>query len=196
MRSPSAPGTSGRDDHGPRSPAGESLARGRRDGNDRRHQRVLTTITNTTTAVREVSVAGIARAAGVHRSYLYRHPDLLDLIHHAATEQSPQPGPVDEVSKASLMADLAHARARAARAETTTRQLEARLSGLLGKQVWAETGLGPDHELAQAQRDLEATKHKLADTTSELDARTQELEAARATNRELMTQLNSPHHRE
>lgn len=174
--------------HGARATTAEAL--GRADEQDRRRQRVLTTITTTTHTTSEVSVAAIARAAGVHRSYLYRHPDLLDLIQRASTEQA-QRLPEDDVSKTSLMADLAHARARATRAETTTRQLEHRLSGLLGNQVWAATGLAPDHELAAAQRELEATQHQLADALAALEERTQELDAARAANRELMATLNT-----
>lgn len=167
----------------------ETLVQGRASDQDRRHQRVLTTITTATRSTSEISVSAIARAAGVHRTYLYRHPDLLDLIHRASTEQA-QRLPDDEVSKASLMADLAHARARATRAETTARQLEHRLSGLLGERVWAETGLAPDHELAAVQRELETAHHQLTDLRTELDQRCQELDAARAANRELMAALN------
>lgn len=95
------------------------------------------------------------------------------------------------MSRASLLADLAHAKARAARGEAAIRSLERRLSQLLGREVWAESGLGPDQQFAHVQRELQTAKQKLADLTAELEERTDELDAARAANRELMARLNT-----
>ena len=54
----------------------------------------------------EVSVTGIARAAGVDRTFLYRHRDLLEQIHAAEEQPRNAPGVGPAVSRASLQADL------------------------------------------------------------------------------------------
>ena len=75
------------------------------------------------------SASGIARAAGVDRSFLYRHRDLLEQIH--ALEADParrQRHPAPAVTRASLQADLLAARERALRLNSRIRQLEKRLS--------------------------------------------------------------------
>lgn len=175
----------------PTTPSGHAARdAGRHDDTDRRHQRVLRTITTASTNTTQISVSAIARAAGVHRTYLYRHPELLQLIHEAAIKPSALPDG-EMVTQASLHADLAHARSRATRAEAAVRRLEQQLSVALGHQVWADTGLEPADELGRARRDLETARHELADMAEQLEDTTQELEAARATNRELMTQLNT-----
>lgn len=97
---------------------------GRRDDADRRRQRVAHAITTAAARTTECSVAAIARASGVHRSYLYRHPDLLALLHQAAGSPPEHVTDDERVSHASLRADLARAQARAARAEARIRQLE------------------------------------------------------------------------
>ncbi|WP_455355422.1 hypothetical protein [Streptomyces sp. SYSU K217416] len=66
----------------------------------------------------------IVRQAGVDRTFLYRHRDLLALIHAAELQPSasdPAAGP--PVSLASLQADLANAHARNTRLITQTRRL-------------------------------------------------------------------------
>lgn len=83
---------------------------GRLADTNRRRERLLTAI-NTAAAGGggEISVSGIARAAGVHRTFIYRHPDLLQLVHAAQTTPAP-PREADAsaaVSLASLRADLA-----------------------------------------------------------------------------------------
>ena len=53
----------------------------------RRRQRVLAALNQATATGVEISVSGIARAAGVDRTFLYRHPDLLAQLH--ALEATP-----------------------------------------------------------------------------------------------------------
>ena len=55
-----------------------AMAQGRRADSARRRQRVLTALTEATNAGDPISVSAIARRAGVDRSFLYRHPDLLE----------------------------------------------------------------------------------------------------------------------
>ena len=58
-----------------------AMAQGRRADSARRRQRVLTALTEATNAGDPISVSAIARRAGVDRSFLYRHRDLLEQIH-------------------------------------------------------------------------------------------------------------------
>ena len=107
----------------------EKMRAGRQADSARRRQRVITAINQAAAAGTEISVAGIARAAGVDRTFLYRHRDLLEEIH--ALEAAPpaadrKPGPA--VTRASLQADLLAAHERAARLNARVRQLEQRLS--------------------------------------------------------------------
>src|SRR4029453_5273951 len=48
----------------------------RRGGSTRHRQRILSALDKLTGAGEEISVAAVARAAGVDRSFLYRHHDL------------------------------------------------------------------------------------------------------------------------
>lgn len=163
---------------------------GRRAQTHRRRQRVLAALRNTATNGGEISAAAIARAAGVHRTFLYRHPDLLQTIRTAQTTP-PNPAAIhDAVTKASLRADLANADARAARKDRSIQQLERRLSDLLGEQVWASSGLGVPDDIAPLKQRIALLEERVLDLTDQLDEATQDLDAARASNRELITRLN------
>ena len=115
-----------------------SMIKGRQADSARRRQRVIKAITAASTAGGEISVSAIARAAGVDRTFPYRHPDLLQLIHAAQTEPPAATGGGPLVSRASLQADLANAHARLTRQAAHTRQLERKLSEVLGEQAWHE----------------------------------------------------------
>ena len=54
---------------------------GRRDDSMRRRQRVLAALDQAAAAGDRISASGIARAAGVDRTFLYRHRDLMEKIH-------------------------------------------------------------------------------------------------------------------
>src|SRR5664279_1476840 len=89
----------------------------------RRRHRVIAVLGRAHADGTEISAAGIARAAGVDRSFLYRHRDLLEKIH--ALEATPPatgtaPGPA--VTRASLQADLLAAGERAQRLNSRIRQ--------------------------------------------------------------------------
>ncbi|MFI9630701.1 hypothetical protein [Streptomyces sp. NPDC052042] len=127
-----------------------------------------------------VSVSGIARQAGVDRTFLYRHRDLLALIHAAELQPSgsdPAAGP--PVSLASLQADLANAHARNTGLVTQTRRLERRLSELMGEQAWRESGLGAPVDHEELQRQLSRLEQTNTELVARLDEREAELEAAR-----------------
>ena len=182
-----------------RKPAGDTVAgartetmrKGRQADSARRRQRVLTALDRATASGTEISASGIARAAGVDRTFLYRHRDLLEKIH--AAEAAPPPagdtaGPA--VTRASLQADLLAAHERAIRLSARVRQLEQRLSDALGEQAWRESGLGAPADIDALGQKITHLEQQAADLRLQLEERDDELAAARAANRELMTRLN------
>ncbi|HEV2343455.1 MAG TPA: DUF6262 family protein [Actinocrinis sp.] len=169
-----------------------AMIQGRRDDSARRRQRVIKAINDAARTGGELSVSAIARAAGVDRTFLYRHRDLLTQLHTAAAEPAANPDGTHTVSRASLQADLAAAHERARRQADRIRQLEKKLSELLGEQVWRESGLGAPDDVDQLKRRITELEQAVVDLTGRCEETEQELDAARATNRELMTQLNAP----
>jgi len=169
----------------------ETMRKGRQADSARRRQRVLAALDRAAATGTEISVSGIARAAGVDRTFPYRHRDLLEKIH--AAEAAPPPagetaGPA--VTRASLQADLLAAHERAVRLNARVRQLEQRLSDALGEQAWRESGLGAPADIDALHQKITHLEQQAADLRLQLEERGDELAAARAANRELMTQLN------
>ena len=176
-------------------PAGRTHAmrKGRQADSARRHQRVLAALDKAIAAGEEISVAGMARAAAVDRTFIYRHRDLLEKIH--ALEAAPPPagdgtqGP--GVTRASQQTHLLAAHERALRLTARIRQLEKRLSEALGEQAWRESGLGAPADIDALQQKITHLEQQAAGLKLQLAERGQDLDAARAANRELMTRLNT-----
>ncbi|MFI5068097.1 MAG: hypothetical protein ACHP9Z_29520 [Streptosporangiales bacterium] len=153
-----------------------AMRKGRQADSARRRQRVLDTIAKEAAAGEEISVAGIARAAAVDRTFLYRHRDLLEKIHvleaapPAACDGAPGPG----VTRASLQADLLAAGERAVRLTARIRQLEKRLSEALGEQAWHQTGLGapPDIDASTRRSPISSRKPPACSSSSPNATRT------------------------
>ncbi|MFD4434159.1 DUF6262 family protein [Nocardia sp. NPDC058497] len=137
-----------------------------------------------------MSVSAIARAAGVDRTFLYRHQDLLAQIHTAQAAPSAGTANTTSVTRESLKADLANAQARIARLAGHNQQLERRLSALMGEQAWRESGLGAPTDIDQLQRRITMLEQQVVELTGQLEERDQELDAARAANRDLFTNMN------
>lgn len=138
-----------------------------------------------------ISASGIALQAGVDRTFLYRHRDLLALVHAAELEPAAQdPARAAPVSRASLQADLANAQARNTRLVARIQQLEKRLSETLGKQVWRESGLGAPADIEELQQTITRLEQQTVDLTGALEEREAELAAAREANRQLTKALN------
>jgi len=159
--------------------------RGRQADSARRRDRVLKAISAAATTGQEIS----ARAAGVDRTFLYRHRDLIEQIHAAQAQAPSAAGPA--VSHASLQADLLNAQQRAARLAGRVQQLEHRLSDLLGERAWRESGLGAPVGIDTLEQQNLALEQHIVDLRLQLEERDQDLAAARAANRELMAQLNA-----
>jgi hypothetical protein len=109
---------------------------GRHADTARRRQRVLAALDRAVAEGAELGASAIARAAGVDRSFLYRHRDLLEKIHAADTEPpATTEGTGPAVTRASLQADPLAAHERAARLNERVQHLEKRLSEALGEQT-------------------------------------------------------------
>lgn len=167
-----------------------SMIEGRRADAARRRQRVIKAINDATTHGSEMSVSAIARAAHVDRTFLYRHKDLLAQIHVAQTNPPTADSGSHPVSRASLQADLANAQGRLARQASHIRQLEKTLAEQLGEQAWHESGIGAPADIDQLQRRITDLEQQVIDLKDQLEERGQELDAARAANRELIANLN------
>jgi len=169
------------------------MTKGRQADSARRRQRVITALNRAQTDGTEISVSGIARAAGVDRTFLYRHPDLLAQLH--ALEATPPAtgdpaGPT--VTRASLQTDLLAAHERAVRLHNRVQHLEKRLSQALGEQIWRESGLGVPADIDALNQKITHLEQQTVDLRLQLEERDEDLIAARAANRELMAQLNTP----
>ncbi|MGA4844729.1 DUF6262 family protein [Streptomyces sp. G45] len=172
-------------------PTVQAMIEGRRADTGRRRQRVLAALADAAKTGTEVSVTAIARRAGVDRTFLYRHRDLLGQIHAQAAEPAALVGGRGPaVSRASLQADLAAADARTARLATQVRRLEARLSEALGDQVWRESGIGGPEDTEQLKARITTLEQQVVDLELKLQDRDDDLAAARGANRELMAQIN------
>jgi chromosome segregation ATPase len=168
-----------------------ALTQGRRADSARRRQRVLKALNDATNNGDEISVSAIARRAGVDRTFLYRHRDLLEQVHvlEAEPPNNAQTGPA--LSRASLQADLLNAQQRFTRLNSRVQQLEKRLSTVLGEQAWNETGLGAPDDIDELKQQIVQLEQRIIDQRLQHEEHTQDLAAARAANRELMTQLNA-----
>src|SRR5260370_10346240 len=110
------------------------MTKGRQADSARRRQRVIAALNKAICDGTEISVAGIAGAAGVDRAFFYRHRDLLAQL-HALQATPPATGDGPGVSRASLQTDLLAAGARAAPLHSRVQQLEKRPSQSLGAQA-------------------------------------------------------------
>ncbi|MEU1631204.1 DUF6262 family protein [Streptomyces sp. NPDC020096] len=163
---------------------------GRRADTDRRRERVLKAISDSVSTGGTVNVSAIARRAGVDRTFFYRHRDLLAQVHAAELAPTDAQGNTAGVTRASLQADLANAQERNGRLTTRVRQLETRLSELMGEQAWRESGLGSGADLDDLHRKINRLEQESVDLKAALEERTAELEAAREANRQLTRALN------
>lgn len=171
-----------------------AMTAGRRADSARRRQRVLAVLTEATTSGDPINVTAIARRAGVDRSFLYRHPDLLEQVHVLEAEPPTTSPTGPGVTRASLQADLLNAQQRCARLALRVQQLEKRLSIMLGDQAWADAGLATPDDIDELKQRIVHLEQEGIDLRLKLEDHAQDLAAARAANRELMTQLNGARH--
>jgi chromosome segregation ATPase len=161
-----------------------------------KHRRVIAAVDARLAAGHELSVAALARQAGVSRKFIYAHPDLRarieDRAQQAATAGVSTAVADGRVTIASLRADAANAKAQNQRLRDQVRALEQRLSTTLGQQIAGEidpAGYEPPDQLrAQLERE-QARVFELEETLADAQ---EELEAVREINRELLAAQNRP----
>lgn len=168
-----------------------AMVNGRQADSARRRERVTRALNEAVAAGAEISVTAIAAKAGVDRTFLYRHRDLLAQVHAAETQPHTAADPGATVTRASLHADLLASQQRCARTAARVHQLETRLSELLGEQAWRASGLGAPTDIEALHQRIAHLEQQAIDLQLQLQTRDQELTAARGANRELMTQLNA-----
>jgi len=167
------------------------LTRSRRRDTARRRLQVHNAITQLRTDGAVVTVSSVARTARVHRSFIHRHPDLHAAV-VAAAEQPAEPVPTNSAATfASLRADLLNTRAQNNRLQGRIRTLEDRLSEALGEVTYHANGLGAPDDVRGLQQTLADSQQQIIELRRQLEERGDELAAARAANRELMTKLNT-----
>lgn len=172
---------------------GPLIAARRRDSTQRR-QRVLDALDRLAASGEELTASAVARAARVDRSFLYRHHDLRAKI--IARAETPLTAPTaTTVSKRSLLADLANLRDQNERLRRQNTTLSSRLSEALGEEVFRASGIRLTDETGQLRTQIGELEQQVLDLRQELEERTDELAASRATNRDLMAELNGRHQR-
>jgi hypothetical protein len=167
----------------------QSLTAARRRDSTRRRQRVLSALDQLAADGQEISVSAVARAAGVDWSFLYRHHDLRAQIHARAAVPGTSPASTT-ASRQSLLADLANLKELNQRLRRQNISLTARLSEVLGEEVFHASGLGRADDARPLRARAAELEQQLLDLRQELEERTGELHAARAANRDLMTLAN------
>ena len=176
---------------------GEAMVAHRRLDSQVKRERVAAATQARLAAGDELTIAAIARHAGVSRKFIYAHPDLRAQIEHRAlqaTARSTSSAVADSrVTVASLRADLANGKAHSHRLGQQVRALKQRLSLTLGRELAEQ--LGPDDH-AELPDDLRAQLQAAHAQTFEIreqlaDAR-EVLDAVREINRELLADRNRP----
>ncbi len=171
-----------------------AIIEARRARSSRCRQRVITALNDAVAHGEEISVSAISRKAGVDCSFFYRYRDLHAQVMAKAAEPPASPAGGPAVSRTSLIADLAAAHERAARLTQHNRQLQQRLSELLGEQAWQQSGLGAPAGIDALQQQITGQEQQIIELRRQLSERDEELEAARTANREFITRLNRTRH--
>jgi chromosome segregation ATPase len=173
---------------------GEAMVAQRRLDSQLKHQRVIAAVDAHLAAGQELSIAALARSAGVSRKFIYAHPDLRDRIEQrarqsaaACTSRAVADG---RVTIASLRADAANAKAQNTQLREQVRALEERLSAMLGRQIASEIDPAGYEPPDQLRAHLEQTQAQVFELEETLADTREELEAVREINRELLAGQN------
>ena len=162
-----------------------------------KREQVVAAVDARLAAGQQLSIAVIARHAGVSRKFIYAHPDLCAQIEQRARQNAAraagQASADGRVSVASLRTDLANAKAHNHRLRQQVRMLEQRLSETFAVELADELGPGrtPADELRSG---LEAARAQIFELIESLADTREELGAVREINRELLAYRNRPSH--
>jgi len=143
----------------------------------RRKQPVIKELNAAREAGRDLSLSAIARAAGVDRTFLYRHPDLLTQLH--AAQAAPN---AERRGRSASDNGVAESRPpeRSGPHRPACKRLERKLSELLGESAWRESGLGAPADIDHLQRQVTTLEQQVFGLRAEIEERDQELKAGRA----------------
>jgi chromosome segregation ATPase len=166
------------------------LARHRRADSDRRQDAVRRALAEMVKAGEFVTVSALARRAGVHRSLIYRHPELHAAVNTAAATRAAPIHRPDQVSAASLKATVANERERNRRLTLRIGQLERRLSEALGREAFRDAGLDDIDQTVALERRIIDLEQGNSDLRRQIKELTNELDAAQHVNQQLTRQLN------
>ena len=146
----------------------------------------------------EPAMAEIARRAEVSRNFLYK-PEVRHAIaaevQTAGEQLSARLTTSSRVTAASLRAELENYKAQNGRLRDQLRQLEGKLSRVLGVAVLDELPLDDHREIgneARLQQRVEQLESEAFELREALADREEQLEAVRTINRELVAQQNRP----
>ena len=171
----------------------DRLAASRRLDSTTKTSQVLAALEATIGAGQPLSIAALARRAGVSRRFIYDHPELRAQAERRAAEtadRSAATGAANaRVTLASLRADLANTKATNHRLDTELAALRRRLGQLLGREALADLDqAAPDSHVVSGR--LVELEQKLFQAGEDLAQRSEELDAARQINRELLAKIN------
>ena len=181
-----------------------ALRRARRHDGRTKRQHASDMITAMEASGDPITFPGVARRAGVSTSLLYGDPQLAGRI-AAARDRQRQAGqdrawslPARSlVTEQSLRAELANAKEQNRRLAEEIKLLRERLCRQLGADADLARGeaLGPaldqvEHRAAELEADNHRHRARIAELETDRRELTETLDAARAMNRELMTELN------
>lgn len=181
-----------------------ALRRARRNDSRTKRQRAAEVLSEMEQSGEPITFPAVARRAGVSVSLLYADTTLSariatarDRQRQVGTERAWRTPSRSLLTEQSLRTELANTKDRARRLAEEVALLRQRLSRHLGAD--AEAAREEDHrplldQLEQRAAELEADNHRqrqqIAELQNDVSELTETLDAARATNRELMTELN------
>ena len=157
-------------------------------------RRVLAALDATISAGEPLTIAALARRAGVSRRFVYDHPELrAEAERRASSTPPPQRRRVRQasVTTASLRADLANAKAANHRLHTELQPCADVSDALSAKTPSRRSPVTKRQPSPPSQRrGVAELEHALFEAHEALAQRTEDLEAARRINRELLERLN------
>jgi hypothetical protein len=169
----------------------DAMARGRADDTARRRQKVTKAINQTARDGGDLTASAIARQAGVDRSFLYRHRDLLEQLHRAPGSRTGR-GRSRSADQPRIAPGRPGQRPRTQPSSPGTRPAPgAAPIGRPGRTGLARVRLGATVDIETLQRQIVMLEQAIVELTKAVEDRDRDL-ASRAANRELMIRVNSP----
>lgn len=168
-----------------------ALTAARRRDVGKRYARVRQALADMHTDGSDITIASTAARANVHRSFIHRHSDLHTAVLTAAARLLEQPSPASTaISHRSLLTENANLHQATQRLSQRIKDLEDRLSEMLGQDVFIRSGLGAPTGTASLQNALEHERQTVMNLKTRIEELNEDLAAARETNRRLMSQVN------